>query len=101
MLQPATMDEYIDLVHEAVYELDELRLSIEESSPEDEWERYGELLELLDAQVRRLYEDLTSGRYRFRPGEDLPFMPLVERLGKEVPVRPLLEAINRVHRRGL
>lgn len=101
MFQPKTMDEYIDLVHEAIYEIDELRLSIEESSLDDEWERYRDLLEPLDTEVRKLYEELTSGGYRFHPGEDLPFMPLVERLGKEVPVKPLLEAINHTHRHGL
>lgn len=101
MLEPRNMDEYIDLVHEAIYEIDELRLSIEESSLDDDWERYRDLLEPLDAEVRKFYEALTSGAHRFRPEEDLPFMPLVERLGKEVPVKPLLEAINRAHRRGL
>ena len=100
-LQPKTMDEYIDLVHEAIYELDELRVSIDDSGLEDEWERYRDLLEPLDTGLRKLYEELTSGAYRCRPGEDLPFMPLVERLGREVPVKPLLEAINRAHRQGL
>jgi hypothetical protein len=95
------MDEYIDLVHEAIYEVDELRLAIEESSLDDEWERYRDLLEPLDIELRKLYEELTSGRYRFRPGEDLPFLPIIERLGREVPVKPLLEAINATHRRGL
>jgi hypothetical protein len=101
MFQPKTMDEYIDLVHEAIYEIDELRLSVEESSLDDEWEQYRDLLEPLDTEVRRLYEALTSGSYRFGSGEDLPFMPLVQRLGKEVPVKPLLEAINQTHRHGL
>ncbi|HEX9181132.1 MAG TPA: hypothetical protein VF859_12095 [Burkholderiales bacterium] len=101
MFQPKTMDEYIDLVHEAIYEIDELRLSVEESSLDDEWEQYRDLLEPLDIEVRKLYEELISGAYRFRPGEDLTFMPLVQRLGKEVPVKPLLEAINYAHRHGL
>ena len=101
MFEPKTMDEYIDLVHEAVYELDELRMSIDESSLDDEWERYRGLLEPLDLALRKLYEELTSGVYRFRPGEDLPFMPLVEHLGRDVPLKPLLEIINRTHRKGL
>lgn len=100
MKLPKTVDEYVDYVHQAVYEVDELLCIIG-----DDDETYGGIMPLvneLDAQLRRLYDDMVSGRYEFDPnGPDLPFMALVDQLGKHVPFKPLLKAINHTHRFGL
>jgi hypothetical protein len=49
-----------------------------------------------------MYDDMISGRYEFDPnGPDLPFMLLADQLGKHVPFKPLLKAINHTHRFGL
>ena len=101
MLQPTTMDDYMDLVHEAIYELEETRLAIEDSAPEDDWDRYRPLMDPLDELLRELYEAMTGGQYRFPSATDLPFMPIVERLGDDVPLKGLLKLINQVHRNGL
>jgi hypothetical protein len=97
--RPKTVDEYIDLVHQAVYEVDELSSIAED---EEEAERYSPWLSQFDALVRQLYSDMTEGRYQFDPyGADLPFMIYVKKYGKLIPFTRLLHVINDTHRLGL
>lgn len=96
---PKTMDEYIDMVHQAVYEVDELRACIEDD--EEEMERYLPFIDQLDNYLRALYEALVAGHYRLPGDADLPFMPVVAHFGHDIPFKDLLQEINRVHRQGL
>ena len=59
MHQPKTMDELIDLVHQAVYEVDELRACVEDEP--EEMERYLPFIDQLDVQLRKLFDDMTRG----------------------------------------
>lgn len=97
---PKTVDEYIDLVHQAVYEVDELRAVVEEDE-----ERKGMILpwvEAMDNELRPLYDSMLDGTYQFDPnGPDLPFMEIVKRFGASIPFKPLLSIINQTHRMGL
>lgn len=98
MNQPKTMDELIDLVHQAVYEVDELRACIEDEP--DEMERYTPFIDQLDRQLRALFDDMTGGRYTCPAEADLDFMLLVQKWGRDIPFKPLLVAINQAHRNG-
>jgi hypothetical protein len=99
MKSPKTMDEYIDLVHQAVYEIDELRSCIEDD--EEEMGVFEPFVEQLDNQLRALYDEMISGKYQFPGDADLPFMGIVQRYGPAIPFRKLLEVINSTHRKGL
>ena len=98
--KPKTVDEYIDLVHQAVYEVDELRAIVE-----DDDERKSMILPWVDAmdkELRRMFDDMTSGRYQFDPnGPDLPYMEIVKKFGASIPFKQLLNVINHTHRFGL
>ncbi len=100
MKNPKTVDEYIDLVHQAVYEVDELRAIVE-----DDEERKTMILPWVDAmdkELRQMFDDMISGRYQFDPdGPDLPYMAIVKRFGPSIPFKPLLNVINHTHRFGL
>jgi len=96
---PKSMDEYIDLVHQAVYEVDELRACIEDDM--EEMEECLPFIDPLDHQLRALYESMTSGAHKFPGEEDLPFMAILKRFGPQIPFRKLLEVINTTHRNGL
>lgn len=98
MHQPKTMDELIDLVHQAVYEVDELRACIEDEP--EEMERYMPFIDQLDVQLRKLFDDMTTRRYACPAQTDLDFMPLVQKWGRDIPFKPLLLAINQAHRNG-
>lgn len=99
MKPPKTLDEYIDLVHQAVYEVDELQSCIEDDM--EEMENCLPFIQPLDRQLRELFESMTSGKYSFPANEDLPFMALVRQFGPQIPFKPLLELINTTHRIGL
>lgn len=101
MRGPKTWDEYLDLVHQAVYEVDELRACMMEEDDMDDTDLYNQYVGPLEVHLRALYEAMTSGRYQFPAAEDLPFMPLVRQYGRFIPFRGLLELINRTHREGL
>lgn len=98
--QPKTVDEYIDLAHQAVYEVDELRALI----GEDE-NQYGGVMDIvlrLDEQLRAFYDSMLDGSYQFDPGgADLPFMATADRLGARLPFKNLLGTINYTHKHGL
>jgi hypothetical protein len=98
MFQPKTLDEYIDLVHQAIYEVDELRACIEDDP--EEMERYVPFLDQLDVQLRGLYAEMTGGSYTFPASTDLPFMAIVAQWGRDIPFRQLLQIINTTHRNG-
>ena len=101
MSTPKTWDEYLDLVHQAVYAIDELRACIDEDAGDEDAELYAQFIEPLDFHLRKLFDDMTSGRYQFPADSDLAFMPLVQKFDRAIPFRVLLETINRTHRKGL
>lgn len=101
MKGPTTWDEYLDLVHQAVYEVDELRACMMEEEDMDDTAMYNQYVGQLDVQLRELYDAMISGRYQFPADGDLPYMPLVQKYGRFMPFRSLLELINRTHRNGL
>jgi len=98
--KPKTVDEYIDLVHQAVYEVDELRAMVE-----DDDNMKGTILPWVDAmdnELRGMYASMVDGSYQFDPnGANLPFMEIVKRFGSSIPFKPLLSMINDTHRLGL
>lgn len=99
MKRPANLNELTDLVHEAVYEVDELRACLEHD--DDEASTYTPYLDTLDGMLRELHESLTAGKYNGPgTGEDLPFMPLFKKHERNIPFRELLRTINATHREG-
>ncbi len=100
MYKPQDYEAFLDLLHQAVYEVDELRACIEEDM--EEMERYLPFLEPLDAQLRQLYEVACAGVLEgFGQGRDLPYMTLFARFERDIPFRELLRTINAAYREGL
>lgn len=100
MKRPKTADEYVDLMHQAVYEVDELRSIMDEES--EEFTPFRPYIDLLDRQLRKMYDDMLTGTYRFDPnGPELPFMEVVRKLGPRLPFGNLLKVIDATHRLGL
>lgn len=93
------LNQLIDLVHEAVYEIDELRACLEHD--DDEASTYTPYLDTLDKMLRDLHESMVSGRYSgVGQGEDLVYMPLFRKHERDIPFRELLRTINATHREG-
>lgn len=99
MKKAKNLNELIDLVHEAVYEVDELRACLEHD--DDEASTYTPFMDDLDRMLRELHESMASGKYAgVGKGEDLAFMPLFKKHERSIPFRELLRTINATHREG-
>ncbi len=99
MKRAKDFEQLIDFVHEAVYEVDELRACLEHD--DDEASTYTPYLDNLDKMLRDLHESMASGKYEgVAQGEDLPYMALFKKHERDIPFRELLRAINATHREG-
>ncbi len=99
MNKPKTIAEFMDLVEQARFEIEELRAAIE-YDPEDMTEAMG-FVGFLESQVGELAIQLRAGGHEFRD-EDLPFMAVVSKQSTHwLPFKSLLELINHIHRTGL
>ncbi len=97
--RPKTVDQYVELVKQAVFEVEELRMATEY-----DLEQMGGVmtfLDLLEEQVKVLWDSMVQGTYEFRD-EDLPFMRIVNTADDRLlPFKFLLRVINETHRKGL
>jgi hypothetical protein len=94
-----TIDEYVDLVDQAIFETEELRVAAEY-----DMESLGAVKDFvseLEQQLRKLRASMEDGGYRFE-NKDLPFMEIVNKKHERyLPFRFLLRMINDTHREGL
>jgi len=97
--RPATMDDYIELVKSALFDVEELRMSVEFDM--EFMEPALSFIEPLEKGLRDLLNSLKDGSHEFAD-TDLPFMPFVEsQQNVMLPFKPLLRQINEIHRKGL
>ena len=99
MWRARTMDEYLKLVRQAVFDIEELH-----ASAEFDEEYMSEALVFLDPlqhTIQDLYQSMQAGTYAFA-NQDLPFMAIANETDTTVlPFKPLLLQINETHRKGL
>jgi hypothetical protein len=93
-----TVDEYVDWVRQAVFEVDDLRNCLEFEL--EDLNRFPAFLDPLDQGIKAVYKSMQEGSYSFGR-EDLPFMDLAEKYADDIPFLTLLKQINETHRRGL
>jgi len=97
--RPKTAEEYVDLVDQALFEIEDLR-----AAAEYDMESMGaatEFLEELERDVRALRASMADGSYQFGK-EDLRFVNVVARQDERIlPFKQLLLKINETHRKGL
>jgi hypothetical protein len=93
-----TVDEYVEWVRQAVFEVDDLRACIEFET--EDVRQFPDFLDPLDEGIKGLHQSMLDGTYAFGR-EDLPFMDLAAQFAEEIPFHTLLKQINETHRRGL
>lgn len=98
MICAKSLDEYIDWVKQALFEIEDLRASVEFDE-----EFIGDALIFLDpleGEIKKLHNDLVNDRYEFS-SESLSFMQIVEQNGPTLlPFKFLLQRINETHTKG-
>jgi len=93
-----TVDEFVEWVKNAVFEVDDLRDCLEFEI--EDMTRFPAFLDPLDEGIKAVYQSMVDGSYTFGR-EDLPFMDLAAKHADEIPFHTLLKQINETHRRGL
>jgi hypothetical protein len=93
-----SVDEYVEWVRQAVFEVADLRDCLEFEM--EDLARFPAFLDPLQEGIQALYDAMKDGRYAFGR-EDLPFMDLAGKYAEEIPFHTLLKQINETHRRGL
>ena len=97
--RPKTAEEYVDLVDQALFEIEDLRMAAEYDM--DSMGAAMEFLEDLARDVRKLRDSMADGSYMFGK-ENLPFFKIAEQQDKRfLPFRQLLLKINETHINGL
>jgi len=95
-----TVEEYVEWVKSAVFEVDDLKECLLFEAEEDMAARFPAYLEPLEKGIKQLYQDMRDGKYHFGR-EDLPFMEVAHLYGDQIPFHTLLKQINETHRKGL
>ena len=99
MRRARTVDEYVALVKDALYEVDEMRASIEYDE-----EGMGDAVKFIDelqSNLKEIFDAMVSGDYCWRTG-DLKYMDLIRHMDDGMlPFRSLLIRINETHKKGL
>jgi hypothetical protein len=93
-----TAQEYAEWVKQAVFEVDDLKDCLLYEA--EDLQKFPAFLEPLEQSVKKVYQDMCDGNYRFGR-EDLPFMDLVRDNAGQIPFHTLLKQINETHRKGL
>ena len=97
--RPKTPEQYVDLVDQAIFEIEDLRMAAEY-----DMESMGaatEFLSELERDMRELRDSMADGSYRFGK-QDLPYVRVVEQQDERIlPFKQLLLKINETHINGL
>jgi hypothetical protein len=97
--RPASMEEYLEMIKSALFDVEELRMSVEYD--EEFMEGALPFIDPLEKGLRDLQDAIADGSYEF-VDTDLPFMPIVESPQTAMlPLKPVLRKINDTHRKGL
>ena len=99
MKRARTVDEYVRLIQDAIYEVEEMRASIEYD--EEYMADSSKIVDELESSLKEMMDAMKKGTYGWRTG-DLKFIPLIKDLDERVvPFRSLLLRINDTHKHGL
>jgi len=99
MERAKTVEQYIELINQAIFEVEELRHTIEYDH--DSMGGAADFVNDLERGVRHIHELMEEGEYQFEDA-DLPFMSLVQHQDDMLlPFKHLLYVINATHRKGL
>jgi hypothetical protein len=97
--RPKTAEEYVDLVDQALFEIEDLRMAAEYDM--DSMGAAMDFLTDLERDVRKLRDSMADGSYMFGK-ENLPFFKIAEQQEERIlPFRQLLLKINETHINGL
>jgi len=93
-----SVDEYIDWIKQARFEVADLRECL--LYEEEHLSHFPPYLDPVSEGINKVYDAMCNGTYAYGR-EDLPFMEMVHRYADDIPFHTLLKQINETHRKGL
>jgi hypothetical protein len=95
------VDDYLELINQAMFEIDDLILCAEDEGDGDtEFSTMTRDLRVIEAGLKASHAEILSGNYVIGRGEDMPCMPVVQKVRKRLPIVTLIDAINSAHKKG-
>jgi len=102
MYKPKNVDDYVELINQALFEIEDLIMCADDEGDGDtEFSTMMPDLRVIEAGLKALHAEILGGDYVIGRGEDLPFMPVVQKVRKRLPIVVLIDAINNAHKKGL
>lgn len=93
-----TAEEYVAWVEQALVELEEVRACFEFEADSEQSPLW--YLEPIEEVLHAMRKGMSDGSYLFAD-EDLPYMPLLNKMSSKIPFATILASINETHRHGL
>ncbi|OGI58968.1 MAG: hypothetical protein A2V58_00630 [Candidatus Muproteobacteria bacterium RBG_19FT_COMBO_61_10] len=101
MYQPKTTEDYLELVDQAIFEVQDLvRCAEEEDDGIVEFAAQLPVYRELAEALQTLRAEVAAGTHKFGDKQDLPFMHLVRQWRSRIPFHVLLGALNTAHKEG-
>ncbi|HWR88031.1 MAG TPA: hypothetical protein VN277_06395 [Acidiferrobacterales bacterium] len=101
MYKVRNVDDYVELVNQALFEIEDLILCAgDEGEDDNEFSIMTPDLRVIEAGLKALHAEILGGSYVIGRGEDLPCMPVVQKVRKRLPIVSLIDAINSAHKKG-
>jgi len=99
MIRARSVEEYVAMIKDAMYEIDDMKAAIEYDG--DSMSIARTYVDEMADELRNMYEQMASGDYCWNTG-DLKFMTHVKQHDEHsLPFRQLLIRINETHKNGL
>ena len=101
MYKARNVDDYVELINQALFEIEDLILCAEDEGDGDaEFTAMMPDLRVIEAGLKALHAEILGGGYVIGRGEDLPCMPVVQKVRKRLPIVSLIDAVNTAHKKG-
>lgn len=101
MHKPQNVDDYIELIDQAIFEIDELFACAEDEGDDDtEFTAMTPVLRQIEAALKSLRAEIEGGEYAIGGGADLPIMKVVNEVRRRLPIVTLIDDTNRTHKNG-
>lgn len=95
MRKPETVDDYIELIDQAIFEMGELiACAADEGEGESEFVFAMSALQEIGNGLKALHAEIMRNEHTVGGGKDLPFMPVVQRERTRIPVAPVIDTVN-------
>jgi len=102
MYKPKNVDDYVELINQALFEIEDLIMCADDEGDGDtEFSTMMPDLRVIEAGLKALHAEILGGDYVIGRGQDLLFMPVVQKVRKRLPIVVLIDAINNAHKKGL